>query len=148
MKPKGSIFRGLSRRESEDLLNAVKYDKYWKMDPSSDDFICVVALSRARVSSRRGMYARATHLKRVEVSKEAAKFCRKWRILLVDMRTRMAISVITWRAFNKIVSNELGQAFCFFSRHGKLSPYINIKAVSKPKIQLFSNKFTLNQFVL
>ncbi len=126
-----SIFRSLTRREAEDLINAVKHDKYWKVSPKDKDFIFVVALSRARVKSRRGMYAKATHVKRVEVIKEAAKFCRRWRILLVDKRRMLAVSVLTWRAFNKIVSKGMGSIIRFILLHGTLPPYINEKALSK-----------------
>lgn len=129
--PKGSIFKGLTRREAEDLINAVKSNKYWKVNPGDRDFICVVALSRARIKSRRGMYAKATHLGRVEVSKEAAKFCRKWRILLVDTKRMLAISVLTWRAFNRIVSKGLGPAICSMLVWDKPPVYFNARMVSK-----------------
>lgn len=128
---KGSIFKLLTRREAEDLINAVKHDKYWKINPEDKDFIFVVALSRARVRSRRGMYAKATHVKKIEVIKEAARFCRKWRILLVDKRRMLAVSVLTWRAFNKIVSKGTGSIIRFILLHGTLPPYINEKELSK-----------------
>jgi hypothetical protein len=128
---KGSLFRSLARKEAEDLMNAVKHDKYWKVSPEDKDFIFVVALSRARVKSRRGMYAKATHVKRVEVIKEAAGFCRRWRVLLVDKRRMLAVSVLTWRAFNKIVSKGMGYVIRFILLHGTFPPYINEKVLSK-----------------
>lgn len=128
---KGSIFWGLTTRETEDLINAVKHDKYWKIDPKNKDFICVVALSRARIKSRQGMYAKATYLKRVEVSTPAAKFCRKWRILVVDMRTMSAVSVLTWKAFNRIISNGLGPIVYSMLIHGEHKPYFNTNTVSR-----------------
>ncbi|MBO3800151.1 MAG: hypothetical protein FGF52_03765 [Candidatus Brockarchaeota archaeon] len=128
---KGSIFRSLTRKEAEDLINAVKHDKYWKVSPEDRDFIFVVVLSRARIKSRRGMYAKATHFRRIEVVKEAARFCRRWRILLVDKRRMLAVSVLTWRAFNKIVSKRVGPIVRFILLHSTLPPYINEKALSK-----------------
>lgn len=128
---KGSIFRGLTEREAEDLVNAVKHNKYWRIDAGNRDFICVVALSRARVGSRRGMYVRATHLGRVEVSKDAARFCRKWRVLLVDARRMLAVSVLTWKAFNRIVSEGLGSTVCSMLISGRVPAYFNTSSVSK-----------------
>lgn len=128
---RGSVFRGLTRREAEDLINAVKHDKYWRIDPKNRDFICVVALSRARIKSRRGMYAKATYLKRIEISASAARFCRKWRILLVDMKTMSAVAVLTWKAFNKIISNGLGPVVCSTLLHSELTPYFNASTVSR-----------------
>lgn len=125
------MFRGLTRREAEDLINAVKHDKYWRMDPENRDFICVVALSRARIKSKRGMYAKATYLKRIKVLPSAARFCRKWRILLVDMRRMSAVSVLTWKAFNRIISNGLGPVVCSILLHGELTPYFNNSTVSR-----------------
>ncbi|MBO3832861.1 MAG: hypothetical protein FGF51_05685 [Candidatus Brockarchaeota archaeon] len=126
---KDSVFKGLTKREAEDLVNAVKHDKYWRISPVNREFICVVALSRARVKSRRGMYARATHFGRVEVSKDAANFCRKWRILLVDTRRMLAVSVLTWRAFNMIVSKELGLEVCAMLLAGRIPSYFNTSTV-------------------
>ncbi|MEM2087987.1 MAG: hypothetical protein QXF52_04855 [Thermoproteota archaeon] len=126
---KDSVFKGLTKREAEDLVNAVKHDKYWRLSPGNREFICVVALSRARVKSRRGRYARATHLGRVEVSMDAANFCRKWRILLVDTRRMLAVSVLTWRAFNMIVSKGLGSEVCAMLLAGRIPCYLNTSAV-------------------
>ncbi|NHV98975.1 MAG: hypothetical protein HA496_04915 [Thaumarchaeota archaeon] len=126
---KDSVFKRLSKKEAEDLVNAVKHNKYWKISPSHREFICVVALSRARVKSRRGMYARATHYGRVEVSKSAASFCRKWRILLIDTRRMLAVSVLTWRAFKRIVSKGLGPEVCSMLETGSVPPYINTRGV-------------------
>ncbi|MEM2930449.1 MAG: hypothetical protein QW797_06275 [Thermoproteota archaeon] len=126
---KDSVFKGLTKREAEDLVNAVKHDKYWRLSPGNREFICVVALSRARVKSRRGMYARATHFGRVEVSRDAANFCRKWRVLLVDTRRMLAVSVLTWRAFNKIVSKGLGSEVCSMLLAGRIPVYFNTGSV-------------------
>jgi len=131
IRPRGSVFKSLTRREAEDLINAVKHDKYWKVSPRNDDFIFVVALSRARVKSRRGLYARATYVKRIEVIREAARYCRKWRILLVDRRRMLAVSVLTWRAFNKIVSKGIGPIISFILSHGTLPPYVNENILSR-----------------
>ncbi|MCX8183388.1 MAG: hypothetical protein N3F08_03090 [Crenarchaeota archaeon] len=128
---KNSVFKGLTKREIEDLVNAVKHGKYWRISPMSKEFICVVALSRARLKSRRGMYAKATHFGRVEVSKDAAKFCRKWRVLLVDTRRMLAVSVLTWRAFNLIVSKGLGPEVCAMLLVGKIPCYFNTSTVLK-----------------
>lgn len=131
IKLKGSIFRSLTRREAEDLINAVKYDKYWKVSPQDKDFIFVVALSRARVKSRRGLYAKATYVKRVEVVREAAKFCRKWRVLLVDRKRMLAVSVLTWKTFNKIISRGMAPIISFILLHSNPPPYINENILSK-----------------
>ncbi|MGB9717996.1 MAG: hypothetical protein ACPL4E_06085 [Thermoproteota archaeon] len=128
---KNSVFKGLTKKEAEDLVNAVKHDKYWRISPGNREFICVVALSRARVRSRRGMYVRATHLGRVEVSMDAANFCRKWRVLLVDTRKMLAVSVLTWRAFNRIVSKGLGSEVCSMLLAGRVPPYLNTSTVLK-----------------
>lgn len=126
-----SIFKGLTKREAEDLINAVKHDKYWRIVPEDNDFVCVIALSRARIRSRRGMYAKVTYLRRVEVSRDAAKFCRKWRVLLVDTRSMLAISVLTWKAFNKIVLRGMGPIIYYVLMHHKLPPYFDNNTISK-----------------
>jgi len=128
---KYSVFKGLTKKEAEDLVNAVKHDKYWRISPGNREFICVVALSRARVRSRRGMYARATHFGRVEVSRDAANFCRKWRVLVVDTRRMLAVSVLTWRAFNRIVSKGLGSEVCSMLLAGRVPAYLNTSTVLK-----------------
>lgn len=130
-KNRRSIFKHLTRRETEDLLNAVKHDKYWKVNLENKDLIFVVALSRAKIKSRRGMYVKATYVKRVEVVKDAAKFCRKWRVLLIDRKRMLAVSVLTWKAFNKIFSKRMGPLLSFMFSHGRLPPYINKYVLSK-----------------
>jgi hypothetical protein len=77
------------------------------------------------------MYAKATYLGRVEVSRDAARFCRKWRVLLVDARRMLAVSVLTWRAFNRIVSKGLGSEVCSMLLAGRVPPYFNTGTVLK-----------------
>ena len=121
-----SVFRHLRRKEREDLTAAIRDDKYWKATSSNKDFVYVVALTRARVKSREGFSARATFVGRAFLADEAAKFCRKYRVLLVERRTGRAFCVLTWRAFLRVMKGYSEDVYRTLIG-GELPPYLNTK---------------------
>lgn len=124
-----SLFKTLNRREKEDLLSAIKGNKYWNLDAKDRDFIYVVALTRARIRIDESYCARATHIGSVTMSKEVGKFCRRYRILLVNRRMGKAVCVMTWKAFNKYMMKYRKQIHDALMR-GKLPPYMNSKNIN------------------
>lgn len=125
-----SIFRQLTMKERDDLIAAIRNDKYWKATSSKRDFVYVVALSRARVRLSEGFSAKATFIGRALLNKEAAEYCRKHRVLLVNRRTQSAACVLTWRAFRRIMKGY-SEEFYRMLINGELPPYVNIKVLKK-----------------
>lgn len=126
-----SIFRQLRRREREDLITAVKGNKYWKATSSNKDFIYVIALTRARVRTNEGFRARVTFLREAIMPRDVAKFCRRYRVLLVNRRTSIASCVITWKAFLRIIRNYSEDIYRMLTVDGGLPPYINIRVLNE-----------------
>jgi len=125
-----SLLKRLKEKDRRNLIEAVKGDKYWNILPLDRSFVYVVALSRARVRGEEGFYARATALERVLLPAEIAKFCRKHRVLLVDVSNRRAVCVLTWRAFTKIMKRH-GEKVHEALSEGVLPPYINNRILRK-----------------
>jgi len=98
-----SVYRDISERQRVNLKAAIEGNKYWNISEGNSDYVYVVALSRARTKAPLGFYARTSFFKRVQVVPEAAKYCRKYRVLLVEVKTMVAYKVITWNAFYKLM---------------------------------------------
>jgi len=110
-------------RDVENLINAIKGDKFWYAIEGNKSLIYVVALTRARTFSEGNYWARCTGIGRVKVKKEIRKLVRRYRILLVDLNKREATKVLTWKAFKKAISANL---------HPDYMPnYLNVKRVRK-----------------
>jgi hypothetical protein len=71
---------------------------------------------------------RATGLGRVIAPEPAARFCRKYRVLLVDSGSLTVVSVLTWRAFREAMANPDGILSALES--GSLPRYTNYRVIS------------------
>ena len=99
------IHPGCTKKEIEDLVNAVKEDKYWNALPNYKDALYVVALTRARIRVNKANVVKVTHFGKILVDQGIAKFCSRGKILLVvrDDSHYRARYVITWPAFLNIM---------------------------------------------
>jgi len=120
-----------SDREIENLIEAIKGEKYWNVSPNHNDMIYVVALTRAKIPKLDGLQAKVTFLKKVTISPEAANFSRKGRVLIVVKNGSNYIgkSVITWSAFLRMM-NENSNFIYNLVIEGKIPPFINNKNIS------------------
>jgi len=125
------IYPECSRKEIEDLVEAIKGDKYWLVSPNYKDAIYAVALTKANIPKANGFQAKATHLKRVIVEFDAAKFSKNGRILMAikSGSDYIAKSVILWSAFLRIV-NENPDAIYKMLIEGKIPAFVNDRNVS------------------
>ena len=122
-----------SRREIRDLVEAIKGDKYWRVDPKVRDVIYVVALTRARYPEGGAFRARATHVKSVLVDPRAARYCRKGRVLIVV--NGYARHVLTWPAFLRLMKMDSERVLkAIFD--GTLPPFTNSKILGAIKGKL------------
>lgn len=99
------IHPGCTNKEIEDLVNAIKEDKYWNALPNYKDALYVVALTRARIRVNKANVVKVTHFGKILVDQDIAKFCSRGKILLVvrDNSHYRARYVITWPAFLNIM---------------------------------------------
>ncbi len=125
------IYPECSRKEIEDLIEAIKGDKYWSVHPEHKDAIYVVALTRAKIPKVGGFQADATYLKKVTISPEAANFSRRGRVLLAVKYGPNYIgkSVITWSAFLRLMNKNPDPIYKLVIE-GKIPFFINNKNVS------------------
>jgi hypothetical protein len=125
------IYPECSRKEIEDLVEAIKGDKYWLVSPNYRDAIYTVALTKANIPKANGFQTKATHLKRVIVEFDAAEFSKKGRVLMAIKSGSDYIvkSVILWSAFLRIV-NENPDAIYRMLIEGKMPPFVNNRNVS------------------
>jgi hypothetical protein len=96
---------GCTAKEIEDLVNAVKEDKYWNALPNYKDALYVVALTRARIKVNGANIVRVTFLDKIAVDGDIAKFCSRGKVILV-MRENSHYRgryVITWPAFLNVM---------------------------------------------
>jgi len=121
-----SIFKKIPRKEESDLVEAIRGKKYWNISEENKNYVYVVALSRARELAPIGYYAKTSALGKVQVIPEAAKYCRKYRILLVDIETQTAFSVLTWMVFRRIMKKN-DKLMNMFIKKRRIPPYINRK---------------------
>ncbi|MEM3191127.1 MAG: hypothetical protein QXV17_10010 [Candidatus Micrarchaeaceae archaeon] len=122
MKPP-SILGRISKKDGENLNAAIKSDKYWKVSEGKG-LIFAVALDRARIPAFEGRYVKATGFGRVVARDQVAKFCRKYRILLVDTKRMEAVSVLTWNAFRRLIGKH-GEHITTLVNQGKMPCYVN-----------------------
>lgn len=99
------VYPSCSRRDIDDLIAAIRGNKYWSIHSGTMDAIHVVALMRAEIASQGGFLARATHVGQIKVREAAAKYCRKERVLIAMKEGSgfEAVSVITWPAFLRFI---------------------------------------------
>ena len=99
------IHPGCTNKEIEDLVNAIREDKYWNALPNYKDALYVVALTRARIKANKANVVKVTHFSKILVDQDIAKFCSRGKILLLvrnDSHYR-AKYIITWPAFLNIM---------------------------------------------
>ncbi len=99
------IHPGCTTKEIEDLVNAIKEDKYWNALPNYKDALYVVALTRARIKVNKANVVKVTHFGKILVDQSIAKFCSRGKILLVvrDNSHYKGMHVITYPAFLNIM---------------------------------------------
>lgn len=99
------IHPGCTNKEIEDLVNAVREDKYWNALPNYKDSLYVVSLTRARIKANKANVVKVTHFGKILVDQDIAKFCSRGKILLLVRNEShyRAKYVITWPAFLNIM---------------------------------------------
>ncbi|MEM2311451.1 MAG: hypothetical protein QXD79_07595 [Candidatus Methanomethylicia archaeon] len=127
------IYPSCSSIEIENLVSAIIHDKYWKVHPNKGDAIYVVALTRARYPCGNGFRARATAVDTIIVSRRAAKFCRRGRILLAKRVDDKYFSetVIDWPAFLKIIRLNEDFIYSFLVENENPPAFLNKRILSK-----------------
>jgi hypothetical protein len=102
------IHPGCTIKEIEDLVNAIREDKYWNALPNYKDALYVIALTRARIKVNKANVVKVTHFGKILVDQSIAKFCSRSKILLVmkDNSHYRARYVITWPAFLNIMRSD------------------------------------------
>ena len=102
------IHPGCTNKDIEDLVNAIKEDKYWNALPNYKDALYVIALTRARIKVNKANVVKVTHFGKILVDQSIAKFCSRSKILLVmkDNSHYRARYVITWPAFLNIMRSD------------------------------------------
>jgi hypothetical protein len=119
-----SIFEKIPKKERYNLLQAIKGKKYWNISERNHEYVYVVSLSRARISAPSGYYANTSAFGRVQVIPNAAKYCRKYRVLLINLRLKIAYSTLTWMSFTTIIKKHSGLIEDLVQEE-KIPPYIN-----------------------
>ncbi|MEM2506292.1 MAG: hypothetical protein QXF61_04530 [Nitrososphaeria archaeon] len=130
-----SLFKKLSQKDIENIREAIKAKKYWKLDETK---IYTLILSRARIKVRDSFLVKTASHGKVEVSPNAAKYCRRYRILIYDVQKNLGLSVLTWNAFTEIMK-KYSVLILELSNSGCIPSYINMKALIKLKKE-YANK--------
>ncbi|MEM3402984.1 MAG: hypothetical protein QXJ17_00320 [Nitrososphaeria archaeon] len=129
-KKSPSVYNDVSEQQRFNLEAAIEGKKYWNISERRSDYVYAIALSRARAKASYGFYARTSFFKRVQVVPQAAKYCRKYRVLLIEVKTLMAYKVITWNAFCKLMRIFDVKMLPLLLERG--SPYyINLKVLTR-----------------
>ncbi|MGB9727715.1 MAG: hypothetical protein ACPLZF_04830 [Nitrososphaeria archaeon] len=123
------MFKKLSTKDIENIREAIKAKKYWKMDETK---IYTIVLSRARIRVKDNFLVKTVSNGKVEVLPQAAKYCRKYRILIFDREKNVGLSVITWNAFTEIMK-KYNTLISELSNSSLLPPYINMRTLIKLK---------------
>jgi len=124
-----SLFRRLAEKDVENIREAVKAKKYWKLDGEK---IYTIALSRARIRIGNMHIVRTASHGKVNVLREPAKYCRKYRILVLDTRDNVVKSVLTWAAFTEVMK-KYSEMILRLAESDMLPPYINIRTLIRLK---------------
>ncbi|MEM2320617.1 MAG: hypothetical protein QXS79_01850 [Candidatus Bathyarchaeia archaeon] len=102
------VYPGCSRRRIDDLVSAIISNKFWKVHSDKDDAYYAIALTRARIPYMGGFKAKSTAPGIIIVSRGAARFCRRGRVLVAKRRNNVFTSdtVIDWPAFLRIIKMD------------------------------------------
>ncbi|MCS4538840.1 MAG: hypothetical protein HYY67_08290 [Thaumarchaeota archaeon] len=119
-------------RDIEDLVAAIRGNKYWNIHPGLRGSIYVVALTRAEIASKQGFLARPTHVGQIRVVEAAAKYCSKGRVLVAmnEGSGFEAVSVITWPAFLRFIRLDSSRIYEDLLS-GQLPPFIGERYVAE-----------------
>ncbi len=128
--PEPSIREHITSKDWHEIKEAIRANKYWNFTESINSVVYALALSRARTPAKEGRYVKATGVGQVIAGDKQYWFCRKYRVLLVDLRARTVISVLTWNAF-KIAIRDGEQVMVKLLQSGTLPPYINYKTMKR-----------------
>ena len=120
-----SIRRRIGEDEWIEMNGAIRGDKYWNVAEGRRDHVYAVALSRARRVAPGGMLVRATGVGRALAPEPLARFCRRYRVLLVESRTGTVKSVLTWSAFRVFMANP--DVITSALDRGSVPRYINFR---------------------
>jgi len=126
------VYPSCRRRDIEDLVAAIRGNKYWNIHSGLRDAMYVVALTRAEIALKQGFLARATHVGQIRVVEAAAKYCSKGRVL-VAMKEGSgfeAVSVITWPAFLRFIRLDSSRIYEDLLS-GQLPPFIGERYVAE-----------------
>jgi len=126
-----SLYPECTEREVEDLIAAIKGDKYWSGLPGRRDLIYIVALTKAKIPVEGGFQAKATHLKRVVVSKRASRFCRRG-VILAALKTDGCYkvnTVLSWPAFLKVMRGKAEEVYRLLSNPAA-PPYLDVREIT------------------
>ena len=128
--PEPSIRKHITSRDWYEIREAIRADKYWNFTENIKGIVYAIALSRARTPANGGRYVKAAGVGQVIAGERQRWFCRKYRVLLVDLRSKTVISVLTWSAF-KIAIREGKEKMVNLLYSGALPPYINFKTMKR-----------------
>jgi hypothetical protein len=126
------VYPSCPKRDIEDLVAAIRGNKYWNIHPGFRDVIYVVALTKAEIASKQGLLARATHVGQIRVVEAAAKYCSKGRVLVAIKEGSgfEAVSVITWPAFIRFIRLDSSRIYEDLLS-GQLPPFIGERYVAE-----------------
>lgn len=121
------IYPSCSPHEIDDLVSAIRSNKYWKVHSEKSDALYVVALTQARIPFEDGFKAKSTAPKTVVVGRKAARFCRRGRILVVKDRGKTFVSntVIEWPIFMRLIRKNQNQVYKFLIENPNPPPLLN-----------------------
>jgi len=128
--PEPSIRKHITSRDWYEIREAIRANKYWNFTENTKSIVYALALSRARTPANGGRYVKTAGVGQVIAGERQRWFCRKYRVLLVDLRSKTVISVLTWNAFKIAIRDGKG-VMVNLLYSGALPPYINYKTMKK-----------------
>lgn len=139
------VYPSCSRRDIEDLVAAIRANKYWRIHSGLRNALYVVALTRAKITSQGGFLARATHLGQIKVTEAASKYCRKGRVLVAIKKNSgfEAVSVITWPVFLRFIRLNSGRVYEDLL-NGRLHAFIGERYVAQIRQEARTSAQTSN----
>ncbi len=132
------IYPKCSAYEIEDLISAIISSKYWKVHSEKSDALYVVALTQARIPFKDGFKAKTTAPKTVVVSRKAARFCRRGRILIVKDRSEdfMSETVVEWPVFINLIRQDQNLIYRLFVENPDAPAFLNSRTFEKIQMAL------------
>jgi hypothetical protein len=121
------IFPKCSAYEIENLVSAIRSNKYWNVHTEKKNAFYAVALTQAKIPFKDGLKAKSTAPKLVTVSAKAARFCRCGRILVVKERGEYFVSdtVVEWPVFTRLIRQDQNVTYKFLIENPNPPVFIN-----------------------